>query len=127
MIWLGYIPTRLLVMLECPTVEITAMRSRIIPQMKCSPAAPFDTATRSIPPSDTMIPRMFSGVIFSLKKRMPAPVEKIGIVAITTALIVGEPVSLMPKVSHIKYMNGSKNARRRNFGRSRFWILLIRP
>ena len=93
--------------------------------MKCSPKSPFAIATSTIPISDKLIPTTFRMLIFSLKKAMPAPIEKIGIVAMTIALMVGEPVSFRPNVSHMKYMKGSKNARSRNFPRSCFCILLI--
>ena len=56
---------------------------------------------------------------------MPAPTENIGIVAIIIALMVGEPVSFSPYVSQMKYMNGSQNESRRNFGRSALCIPLI--
>ena len=70
--------------------------------MKCSPSDPFAIATMTIPTSENRIPMIFMKLTFSLKKMMPAPIEKIGIVAITIALNVGEPVSFSPKVSHMK-------------------------
>ena len=74
--------------------------------MKCCPNSPFDMTTSMIPARERNIPAMFTALIFSLKKIRPAPIENIGIVAITSALKVGEPVSLTPYDSHRKYMNG---------------------
>ena len=72
------------------------------PHMKFSPNSPLAMATMSIPASERMIPNMFTAFIFSLKKISPAPIENIGIVAITRALNVGEPVSFIPYVSQMK-------------------------
>ena len=80
----------------CPTSESTAISSRTTPHMKFSPSSPFDIATITIPTRDSIMPVMFIRLIFSLKKKMPAPMENIGIVAIIIALRVGEPVSLSP-------------------------------
>ena len=49
-----------------------------------------------MPQSVTRIPKAFISVILSLKKRNPAPTEKIGTEAMIIALMVGDPVSFMP-------------------------------
>ena len=72
------------------------------PHMKCSPSSPFAITTMMIPQSDNKIPKKFRIFSFSLKKMIPAPTEKIGIVAMTIALNVGEPVSFNPNVSQMK-------------------------
>ena len=56
----------------------------------------FAMATITIPISENTIPMTFTTLTFSLKNSMPAPMENIGMVAMTMALIVGEPVSLRP-------------------------------
>ena len=101
-IWLEYVPERLLVSDAWPTSLITAISSRIIPHMKFSPMSPFDMATMTIPISDMKMPLILIALIFSLKNIMPAPTEKIGMVAMTMALMVGEPVALSPYVSQMK-------------------------
>ena len=44
----------------------------------------------------TTIPKPFRTEMRSLKNRAPAPTEKIGTEAMIIALMVGDPVSLMP-------------------------------
>jgi hypothetical protein len=53
-------------------------------------------STRHIPHKVTNIPKPLRSEILSLKNRNPAPTEKIGTDAMIIALMVGEPVSLMP-------------------------------
>ena len=52
--------------------------------------------------SDALKHAVLIALIFSLKNIMPAPTEKIGMVAMTMALMVGEPVALSPYVSQMK-------------------------
>ncbi len=87
----------------------TAIKTSRIPYRGAFRLKSFSSMIVRTPANEITIPRMFSLVIFVLKKKRSAMGAKRGIVEIITAPIV-EDTTVSPKLSPRKYINGSKNA-----------------
>jgi len=113
-----YLSASFLTITEYPTAEKTARIRKRIP-IECEMSnPPFSKTTSNAPGIVIKIPKIFTGEIFSLKKRIPAIIAKTGMVEIITELIVTELTYCKPNVSPIKYKKGSKKESRMNVGKS---------
>ena len=102
------------------TADVTAPKRNTTPDGEAFNVRSGLTSITAIPKNEIKIPVMFSHESLSFRVKNATSGVKTGIVAIITALIVGEEF-FNPKFSPIKYRKGLKSEDMRNSPRSSFF------